>query len=156
MRTIDILLQNLQKYYNVNSIRKLSKKMEMSGDVLLNWSSGRSSPKLEQLDAIAYRLNVEVSELLVQDVEISITSPIWRDNVERNFTENLGRFKQEKGIHKSWFDTNSCGLSYWSFCYYVNGGNKTVNLKTLDKLANIFDVQTYQLLESRKSNEKEN
>lgn len=156
MRTIDILLDNLRKYYATDSLRKLAKKMEISGELLLNWSSGRSFPKLVQLDAIAYHLNVEVSELLVQDIEISITSPIWRDNVERDLIVNLGRFKQEKDIRKSWFEKNSCSLSYWSFLYYVNGKNKTVNLKTLDELAKILDVQTYQLLESRKKNEKEN
>ncbi|WP_153050101.1 helix-turn-helix domain-containing protein, partial [Streptococcus suis] len=84
MRTIDILLQNLRKYHGVDSLRDLAKKIEMSGYVLLNWSSGRSSPKLDQLDKIAYLINVEVSNLLVQDIEISITSPIWRDNVKRN------------------------------------------------------------------------
>lgn len=151
MRTIDILLDNLREYYAIDSLRKLARKMEISGELLLNWSSERSSPKLEQLDAIAYHLNVEVSELLVQDIEISITSPIWRDNVERDLIENLGRFKQEKDIRKSWFEKNSCSLSYWSFLYYTNGKNKTVNLKTLDELAKILDVQTYQLLESRKN-----
>lgn len=94
MRTIDILLQNLRKYYGVDSLRDLAKKIEMSGDVLLNWSSGRSSPKLDQLDKIAYLTNVEVFNLLVQDTEISIISPIWRDNVGRNFIENLGRYSQ--------------------------------------------------------------
>ena len=89
MRTIDILLQNLRKYHGVDSLRALAKKIEMSGYVLLNWSSGRSSPKLDQLDKIAYLINVEVSNLLVQDIKISITSPIWRDNVKRNFIENL-------------------------------------------------------------------
>lgn len=151
MRTIDILLDNLREHYAIDSLRKLAKKMEISGELLLNWSSGRSSPKLEQLDAIAYLLNVEVSELLVQDVKISITSPIWRDNVKRDLIENLGRFKQEKGISKSWFEKNSYSLSYWSFLYYTNGKNRTVNLKTLDELAKILDVQTYQLLESRKN-----
>lgn len=151
MRTIDILLNNLRKYYAIDSLRKLAKKIEISGDILLNWSSGRSSPRLEQLDAIAYRLNIEVSELLVQDIKISITSPIWRDNVQRNLIENLGRFKQEKDICKSWFKKNSCSLSYWSFLFYVNGKNRTVNLKTLDELAKILDVRTYQLLESRKN-----
>lgn len=48
----------------------------MSEYSLLNWSSGRVSPKLQKLDAIAYRINVEVSEFLVQNIEISITSPI--------------------------------------------------------------------------------
>lgn len=156
MRTIDILLQNLRKYHGVDSLRALAKKIEMSGYVLLNWSSGRSSPKLDQLDKIAYLINVEVSNLLVQDIEISITSPIWRDNVKRNFIENLGRYSQEKGIKKSWFDENPCGISYWAFRYYMNGNNRTVNLNKLDELAKILGIQTYQLLESRKIDEKEN
>lgn len=151
MRTIDILLKNLRKYYGVDSLRDLAKKIEMSGDVLLNWSSGRSSPKLDQLDKIAYLTNVEVFNLLVLDTEISIISPIWRDNVERNFIENLGRYSQEKVIHKSWFDENPCGISYGAFRYYINGNNKTVNLNTLDELAKILGIQTYQLLESREN-----
>lgn len=151
MRTIDILLKNLRTYYGVDSLRDLAKKIEMSGDVLLNWSSGRSSPKLDQLDKIAYLTNVEVFNLLVLDTEISIISPIWRDNVERNFIENLGRYSQEKGIHKSWFDENPCGISYGAFRYYINGNNKTVNLNTLDELAKILGIQTYQLLESREN-----
>jgi transcriptional regulator with XRE-family HTH domain len=151
MRTIDILLQNLRKYYGVDSLRNLAKKIEMSGDVLLNWSSGRSSPKLDQLDKIAYLINVEVSKLLVQDIEINITSPIWRDNVERSFIENLGRYSQEKGIHKSWFDENPCRISYGSFRYYINGNNNTVNLNKIDELAKILGIKTYQLLESREN-----
>ena len=151
MRTIDIIPENLRRYYGVDSLRNIAKKIEMSGNVLLNWSSGRSSPKLDQLDKIAYLINVEVSKLLIQDIEISITSPIWRDNVERNFIENLGRYTQEKGIHKSWFDEKRCGVSYGAFRYYINGNNKTVNLNTLDKLAKILGIQTYQLLESRKN-----
>ena len=43
MRTIDILLENLRRYYGVDSLRNIAKKIEMSGNVLLNWSSGRSS-----------------------------------------------------------------------------------------------------------------
>ncbi|WP_155974316.1 helix-turn-helix domain-containing protein [Streptococcus ruminantium] len=156
MRTIDILLQNLRKHYEVDSLRDLAKKIEMPDYVLMNWSSGRSSPKLDQLDKIAYLLSVEVSNLLVQDIEISINSPIWRDNVKGNFIENLGRYSQEKGIYKSWFDENPCGISYWTFRYYINGNNKTVNLNKLDDLAKILGIQTYQLLESRKTDEKEN
>lgn len=155
MRSIDIFLNNLQKHYNINSLRKLSKKIGISENILLNWSSGRSSPNLEQLDEIAYRINVEVSELLVYELNVNITSSFWRENVNKTFIENLERLKQEKCIDKSWFDTNYSNISYWSFLYYLNGKNKSVNLKTLDKLAKILDIQVYKLLERRKENEKE-
>ncbi|MCL8204161.1 helix-turn-helix domain-containing protein [Ligilactobacillus agilis] len=156
MRSIDILLNNLQKYYNISSLRKISKKIGVSESILLNWSSGRSSPSLKQLDEIAYLLNVEVSELLINNANINISSPIWRDNISKILIENIGRFKQEKGINKLWFDTNDSNISYWSFLYYLNGKNKSVNLETLDELAKILDVQVYQLLERRKPSEKEN
>ena len=34
-----------------------------------------------------------------------------------------------------------------TFLRYINGQNKNLNLKNLDKLANILSVKTYELLE---------
>ena len=126
-----------------------------SGDMFLNWSSGRVSPKLNQFDEIAYSMNIAVSELLIRDDELSFISPIWRDNIERTLLENIERYKHEHNINKSQFRENSSNLKCEKFLYYLNGKNKTINLKTLDKLAKLLKVQTYQLVEKENKNEKE-
>lgn len=145
-----ILLINLKKKYDVDSIRLLADRMGFSKNILLNWSSGRSSPSIKQLDDIAYSLGVEVSELLIENNSFTIETKVWRDNVEATLVRNLGRLRLEKGIQQGYFNA-SCSdqleISYRSFLRYVNGQNKHVNLAVLDTLAKIFNIETYKLLE---------
>ena len=151
MDSSTIFLENLKCHFNVNSIRSLAEKLDYSWSIILNWSSGRSSPSIHQLNDIAYKLGVHVSELLIEKNTFTIQTPIWKDNVHNTLIQNLGVLRLECDIHESFFnqDINYIfGMSYRSFLRYINGKNKNLNLDTLDKLAKIFNTETYKLLES--------
>lgn len=143
-----ILINNLKSYYNVRSIRLLARKMNYSHSILLNWSSNRSSPSISQLNEIAYNLGVEASQLLIENNVLTLSTPIWKDNVEKKLIENLDRLKLEKDINEKTFNEN-CGMSYRSFLRFTNGKSKIINLRNLDTLACILSVNTYELLEGR-------
>lgn len=148
-----VFIENLKRYYKVNSLRTLAGKMDYSISVVLNWSSGRSSPSIQQLNDIAYHLGIEVSELLVKNNSFSIETRIWRDHIDMTLVKNLEKLRLEKGIHESFFNDDIFGeynMSYRSFLRYVNGKNKRVNLNVLDRLSEIFKVEVSSLLESEK------
>lgn len=144
-----ILLNNLTKHFNV-SRRGLGKKINYSVSIILNWSNGRTSPSLDQLNTIAYELGVNASQLLIEDNMFSIDTPIWRDNLKNVVMNNIGRLKLENDIHeKSYYDNGYNEiLEYRSFLKYLNGHNKKINLVVLEKLAIIYKTEPYKLLES--------
>lgn len=80
-------------------------------------------------------LSIEVSKLLIPIT--NFTSPVWRGNIDSTLIENLECYKQERNIHKIWFQINSNNLKYESFFYYLNGKNKSINLKTLDAFSKL-------------------
>lgn len=150
MDSTEILLENLKSYYSVSSNRALAKKLNLSESVVLNWSAGRSSPSIEQINEIAYILGVDVSQLIIPNNIFDVYTPIWRDKIKETIINNLKRLKLELDIHESNFYMSFYGeekMSYRTFLRYINGQNKKMNLKNLDKLADILTVKTYELLE---------
>lgn len=159
MSSTEILLDNLKRHYLLDSSRALARKMNLSESLVLNWSSGRSSPSIKQIDEIAYMLGVEVYQLLILNNIFSVTTPVWKDKVEQTLIKNLGKLKLERDIHESSFYQSfnqDSKMGYRTFLRYVNGQNSNVNLEKLDRLAKILSVDTYELLESEKKNEKKN
>lgn len=156
MKSTYILLDNLIKNTEIDSIRSLTRKFGYSSSVFLNWSSGRSSPSLGQLNHIAYLLGVEISELLIYNNKFTLNTPIWKSDIEKILKFNLELLKIEKDINEYYFYKNSYGdlMSYRTFIRYINESCKNINLHTLDKFAQIFDVKTYELLERRYEYEK--
>lgn len=157
MNSTYILLNNLRTFFAVNSLRALSKKLNISSNVILNWSSGRSSPNIKTLNYIAYFIGVDVCQLLIPNNNLNIDTPIWKDTLYKDLTRNMGRLKNEHDIHESSFYNqfpNQEIMSYRSFLKYVNGQYKRLNLKTLDILAQILAVQSFELLESESYHEK--
>lgn len=149
MDSTEILLNNLKKYFATNSLRVLSKKLDISVYVILNWSSRRTTPNIEDVDQIAYSLGFATYQLLIPNNFLSINTPIWKDTLRKDLLDNIGRFKNEKEIHESSFYKNSLSkdrMTYRTFLRYVNGHYKKMNLKTLDILADIFSVKPYELL----------
>lgn len=151
MNSTEILIDNLKRHYSAKSLRILAEKINVSEHIVLNWSSGRTSPSIIQINEIAYMLGVDCSQLLMPNNEFNITTPIWKDNIKETLKKNMGRLKLEKGIHESSFYDKfqkDDEMNYRSFLGYVNGHNRNVNLNKLDKLAKILSVNTYELLES--------
>jgi len=147
-----MLIDNLKHKYNVASLRALAVKMDFSANILLNWSSGRSSPNLEQLDQIAYHLGVDVFEILIEDNVFSEDTTPWRPGIENVFRKNIGRLKFEHGITEKYFIkdiSTDIPINYKPFLRYINGENTKINLKTIDKMSQIFDVPPYELLERK-------
>lgn len=158
MNSTDILLNNLKKYFLTDSLRILSKKLNISVYIILNWSSGRSSPNIKNVDQIAYLLGVATYQLLIPNNSLSINTPIWKDTLNSNLLENLGKLKNEKDIHERSFYEENLGhgkMAYRSFLRYVNGQYKRINLKTLDILADIFSVQSFELIQNESENKYE-
>lgn len=153
MSSSEILIENLKQHFKVNSLRGLAEKLNYSVSIVLNWSSGRSSPSIQQLDEIGYYLGVEVSELLVEKNIFDFETPIWRDNINMTLVSNLGKLRLEKDIRESSFYEDvsvEYNMSYRTFLRYVNGHNKRVNLNSLDQLSKIFNVEVKTLLESER------
>lgn len=153
MTSNTILINNIKNFYNEDSIKKLASKMQLSYDILLNWSSGRSSPNLRHLNTIAYDMNIEVSQLLIENNSFSSSTPLWRDDLNLSFQNNLGKYRLEKNIHESTFThdvENKYNMTYRTFLRYANGKYKKVNLNTVDRLCQILSIEAYKLLESEK------
>ena len=150
LRSTEILLENLKHYYSLTSNRAIAKKLNLSEAVILNWSAGRSSPSVAQINEIAYMIGIDVSQLIIPNNRFDVYTPIWRDKIKETIINNLKRLKLELDIHESNFYTEFYDkekMSYRTFLRYINGQNKNLNLKNLDKLANILSVKTYELLE---------
>ncbi|RGQ84025.1 hypothetical protein DWY77_05005 [Megamonas rupellensis] len=151
MSSTEIMLNNLKQHFLVNSYRKLAKKINISTSIVLNWSSGRSSPNLKNVDDIAYFLGIATYQLLIPNNTFNIDTPIWKDTLKSNLLNNINRLKYEKDIHESSFYKKVMSdnkMSYRSFLRYANGKNKNINLKKIDIIAEILSVESYKLIES--------
>lgn len=168
MSSTDILIQNLKSYSlhefslsNANPIRKskpdsmrsIAKKINFSQSVLLNWSSNRSSPNIEQIIEIAYIINTEPYQLLIEN-NSALWSPMsyFKPYTINDFYNNLRTLRLEKGIHQNIFDNDySCSydMTYREFLRYINGKNKNFTLKALDIFAEILQVEPYMILKGR-------
>ena len=143
MSSTEIMLNNLKQHFLVNSYRKLAKKINISTSIVLNWSSGRSSPNLKNVDDIAYFLGIATYQLLIPNNTFNIDTPIWKDTLKSNLLNNINRLKYEKDIHESSFYKKVMSdnkMSYRSFLRYANGKNKNI--------AEILSVESYKLIES--------
>ena len=151
MSSTEIMLNNLKQHFLVNSYRKLAKKINISTSIVLNWSSGRSSPNLKNVDDIAYFLGIATYQLLIPNNTFNIDTPIWKDTLKSNLLNNINRLKYEKDIHESSFYKKVMSdnkMSYRSFLRYANGKNKNINLKKIDIIAEILSVESYKLIEN--------
>ena len=151
MSSTEIMLNNLKQHFLVNSYRKLAKKINISTSIVLNLSSGRSSPNLKNVDDIAYFLGIATYQLLIPNNTFNIDTPIWKDTLKSNLLNNINRLKYEKDIHESSFYKKVMSdnkMSYRSFLRYANGKNKNINLKKIDIIAEILSVESYKLIES--------
>lgn len=148
--SVEILLDNLQRYYSCSSYRSLSKKIPFSVNVVLNWSSGRTYPSIKQIDKIAFFIGIDASHLLIPNNCINIDTPPWKDRLNETIVYNLGKIKCEKALTESTYPDNA-GITYRTFLYYLNGHISNLNLSKLDKLAIILDVKPYQLLERKET-----
>ena len=151
MSSTEIMLNNFKQHFLVNSYRKLAKKINISTSIVLNWSSGRSSPNLKNVDDIAYFLGIATYQLLIPNNTFNIDTPIWKDTLKSNLLNNINRLKYEKDIHESSFYKKVMSdnkMSYRSFLRYANGKNKNINLKKIDIIAEILSVESYKLIES--------
>ena len=91
MSSTEIMLNNLKQHFLVNSYRKLAKKINISTSIVLNWSSGRSSPNLKNVDDIAYFLGIATYQLLIPNNTFNIDTPIWKDTLKSNLLNNINR-----------------------------------------------------------------
>lgn len=146
----EILLKNLKRYCKCESNRVVAKKLGLSLNVIKNWSSGRSSPSIRQIDEIAFIMNVEVSQLLIPDNLFTLDTPLWKEGALKIFSVNLGKLKNEKGITEKNFDkiyNNVSDINYRRFLDYIRGDVKRLNLKKLDQLSRMLSVEPHKLLE---------
>ncbi|EJP6471873.1 helix-turn-helix domain-containing protein [Clostridium sporogenes] len=144
MNSKEILIENIRNNYDIHSIRDLAKKVNLSPSILLNWSSGRSSPSLIQLDHIAFILNISTPLLIKRNINITIETPIWKEGVRQVFIENISRLKREYGFEETE------GLSYRNLLLYASGSRKNINTVILDRIASVYKMETYKLLESER------
>lgn len=150
MDSTEIVLDNLKRHFSICSYRDLAKKINISPYIVLNWSSGRTSPNLKSIDEIAYFLGIATYQLLIPNNIFNVDTPIWKDNVRMSLLKNLGKLKFEMDIRENSFYKFSVGnnkMTYRSFLRYVNGKNKSINLKKLDVIAEILSVRSYELIE---------
>lgn len=150
MSSTQIFLANILKYYeensNVTTLEEISKRInevEISKSILKDWSSERTTPNLRKIDIIAYKLNVQVSELFVANNIISISSPHWKDNIVNTFYSNLEKYEIIKGIDESSFVETL--MSYRSYKEFVRYRKETINLKKIDMICDIFCVKVIDL-----------
>ena len=155
LKSQDVLVDNIKRYYSVGSIRKVPVGFGISHSVLLNWSGHRSSPSIMQLDSIAYEFNVSTHLLLEREVDFSSSLSIYKVDlmgIEEIFYENVGRLRYECDINVIKFNEkmeSKIGMTYRTYLAYVNRKRKRVNLAVLDKLARLYRVESSELLKKR-------
>ncbi len=146
----EILIENIKDNYNIHSMRDLAKRINLSPSILLNWSSGRSSPSLSQIDYIAFTLNISTPLLIKRNIHIDVETPIWKEGVRQVFIENISRLKREYEFE----ETEE--FTYRNLLLYASGCRKNINTVILDRIASVYKIETYKLLESERIYEKKN
>ncbi|WP_431770185.1 hypothetical protein [Streptococcus gallolyticus] len=148
-----IVVSNLYKYYgqldkdlvSLNSIAKYINSENLSLNILKNWSSNRSSPSLYQLNELAYYMSVHPSQLLIEDIQFAIDTPIWKDNIIDVFYSNFEKYNEK---HLNWSnDFDESLMSYRTYLEILRSRRESISLKKMDIIATILGIKTVSLLE---------
>ena len=137
--------QKDKKLISLNLIAKRINDKQLSVSILKNWSSGRTTPSLNQLTILAYHMSIHPSQLLIEDIQFSIGTPIWKDNIVDIFYSNFEKYNRRKQISPKNFDEDK--ISYRSYRETLLTRSSTVSLKKIDTIASILDIETIKLLE---------
>lgn len=149
-----IVVQNIYKYYgwkdskldSLSSIAKYINDPILSVNVLKNWSSGRSTPSLNQLELLGYYMSIHPSKLVLEELEFSLDQTvIWKDNIVEIFYSNFEKYNRQRSDFPKFFDEGI--MSYRSYREALIAQKSSISLGKIDKIAEILSVETAKILE---------
>lgn len=149
-----IVMNNIYSYYkqknpNLNSLESIAKYINdpnLSINILKNWSSGRTSPSLYQLELLGYYMSIHPSQLVIEGVDFSIESTmLWKDDIEEIFYSNFEKFDRKKTEFPKFFKEEL--MSYRSYRENLLNRKKSISLNKIDKIANILNIDAATILE---------
>ncbi|WP_073945512.1 hypothetical protein [Streptococcus salivarius] len=154
-----IVVQNIYKYYRLkdsklDSLKSIARYINdpvISIDVLKNWSCGRSTPSLHQLELLGYYMSIHPSQLVIEELEFSLDrTPIWKDNIVEIFYLNFEKYNRQRKDFPKYFDEEF--MSYRSYRETLITKKSSISLEKIDKIAKILSVETATIMEE--TNEK--
>lgn len=154
-----IVVQNIYKYYRwkdskLGSLKSIARYINdpiISINVLKNWSSGRSTPSLHQLELLGYYMSIHPSQLVVEELEFSLDRMlIWKDNIVEIFYLNFEKYNRQRKDFPKYFNEEL--MSYRSYRETLIAKKDSINLDKIDKIAKILSIETAEMLEEQ--NEK--
>ena len=149
-----IVVKNIYNYYkqkdsrldSLNSIARVINNSELSINVLKNWSSERSTPSLHQLELLGYYMSIHPSQLVIDNVEFSlVNTPIWKDNCVDVFYSNFERYNRKRKDFPKYFNEDL--MSYRTYRTILMSKRSSVNLKTIDKIAELLKIETAKIFD---------
>lgn len=150
----NIVMNNIYSFYGqenskLKSLRAIAKHINDSNislNILKNWSSGRSSPSLQQLELLGYYMSIHPSKLVTNEVVFSVgDNMIWKDNIVNVFYSNFERFDRQKTIFSKYYKEEL--MTYRSYRECLLRRKNSINLNKIDKIAEILGITTADLLE---------
>lgn len=150
----NIVMNNIYSFYGqenskLKSLRAIAKYINdpnISLNILKNWSSGRSSPSLQQLELLGYYMSIHPSKLVTNEVVFSVgDNMIWKDNIVNVFYSNFERFDRQKTIFSKYYKEEL--MTYRSYRECLLRRKNSINLNKIDKIAEILGITTADLLE---------
>lgn len=144
------LLQNL--LFKYGSLANASRTLNISYNILQNWSYKASYPNLEHLQLISVNSQINASFWISDNFLILTTSSFFSQSEKLTFylQMNIQKMMREKGKSRSQlikFDKFQDQMSSYTFDNYRFGRTKRIPLFRLEELAFFFDCKPQKLIE---------
>lgn len=154
-----IFVENLECIYKkkqCTSLKEMAELLNVSVGTLKCWKTGNRMPRLTNLDAIANELGCYTYQLLAPCGDFNNIG-IYHNDIHKVFSTNLKIIFIERqavsNAHK-WAALNQI-VSFDTVVSYLRPENyRLPSLNTLDKIADQFDMKTFELIKEDLHNEK--
>lgn len=146
----DRLLQNLILKYG--NLANASRNLNLSYNILQNWSYKTSYPNLIHLQLISEKSKINASFWISDNFLISTSSSLFSQSEVLTFyvQKNIRKLMREKGIQRNQlirsYKFQDC-MSAYTFDNYRFGRTSGIPLFRLEELASFFDCKPNKLLE---------
>lgn len=161
-RRILINLNKVFKYYNLNDLEEISKKIEINYSTIRSWNSYHRIPTLKTLDTICDKLFIPTYILFLLDLNQGVISnninKTINNNTPKKLKYNLRKVYKDKNLN-SWSEVEaffSGLLSVETLKSYHRVNNPIVPpIKTLGKMSSYLGVEPYKLLQNQEGDNYE-
>lgn len=155
-------VNNLNSYMaikNFQSIKQLADELNLNYKRVESWIYYSKIPSITTLDYVADKMNVFTHDLIGKKINFSTTqkNTIIYNNSPHMFCINLRKFLnsydiKSAGEFSDYFEDKISKHTYYS--YFRKNNPKIPSLKTIEEIAESFNLNPYKLIERTDNNVK--